>query len=1055
MEEIQDDDQRYSEACYYDKEQEMWVDSQYQPVQLPGIFSPLHGGESDFDPLENAQQDARQRRFSYSYKDFKYKGNQLKDNLTIAALQVFKSEWSAHVLSSRLTEAQQTNELLSRGLAGKAKVLVSQKFGAAMATTEAKVIMDFLESKISAHLGLLGKMEMVKKVQQDIREESLVNFFLSLDAVFQSTPNKSDDQKIEAAFGAIRAQSFKMSLAKKEKKWKGNWQTFQEVANEIWGSMGGKDTESEEIIKLRQQLNFIQSQAENRERELINRIDQQQRRCDDQINVVKQNFARPSPIDQPRFFNKMICFKCGVQGHKAGTCPNANMPDQNRSKKSCSLHGDNFSHTTAQCRQLRFQQQAGARGGRPPQRVQFLNDSIDIKPVVVSNNNDSTKYNVVMDSSDARIECNIEKKSNLLSSKSSEEPANLEPAKPANEKDEKEVEEGSRFTLRRAKNVKTNSSSLFLSAALEDYYQKPIFRTKRNNEKKEPKKKRVPAKWRDSNSVNSIMDIEILKVKGRVNDLVDEQILVDTGARSNVISKEMVQKLNLLHQIVPTEIRLSTANNSSLQVLGKIELAVKWQKELAVENVSFNYASYQDQVDSINSCPQIEVGQSRQPVDRPQGQFLIDFIVVEELSVPIILGTKGIKEMNMLIDFQIERIIVDGEYYPFINARRSDELRTVKKAIVPPSCIHSIEIEGDLIQGVYSIEEACQDSPIQVIEAGFTADKGRNRFKIWVKNLSKEEWTIPAKSRIAVAINPTPIPEAERSQEDNIQVQVQGETRKIATISSQSSQPPIVIRDYEERINASEEKRMLRDEMITGKNMTNKEREILFEVIKKEEATFREKLTEEIRSDSLPKYSIKLKEDATPHIAAMGRLSPDKEDMLDTEISDLWKRGLIEYSDGTWRARVVLVKKKDGKWRRCIDYRVLNEMTIADSYPMVRIDETLDQLGKAKYFSKLDMVEGYYQIPLHENSKTYTGFATRSGFYQWKYLPMGFKNAGAAFQRQMDTVLGNMRFKFCIPYIDDIIIYSQTFEEHIEHLKQVFEQFRKFGLFVKMSKCEF
>jgi len=72
---------------------------------------------------------------------------------------------------------------------------------------------------------------------------------------------------------------------------------------------------------------------------------------------------------------------------------------------------------------------------------------------------------------------------------------------------------------------------------------------------------------------------------------------------------------------------------------------------------------------------------------------------------------------------------------------------------------------------------------------------------------------------------------------------------------------------------------------------------------------------------------------------------------------------------------------------------------------MTRIDETLDQLGKAKYFSKLDMVEGYYQIPLHEDSKAYTGFATRSGFYQWKYLPMGFKNAGAAFQRQMDTVL--------------------------------------------------
>ncbi|HYN44559.1 MAG TPA: retropepsin-like aspartic protease, partial [Candidatus Limnocylindrales bacterium] len=115
--------------------------------------------------------------------------------------------------------------------------------------------------------------------------------------------------------------------------------------------------------------------------------------------------------------------------------------------------------------------------------------------------------------------------------------------------------------------------------------------------------KRRPAKWRDnSNLVNSIFDIEILKVKGRLNDLIDEQILVDNGARSNVVSRETIRKLNLLHQIVPTEIRLSTANNSSLQVLGKIELVVKWQKELAMESTFFNYAAYQDELDSINSC---------------------------------------------------------------------------------------------------------------------------------------------------------------------------------------------------------------------------------------------------------------------------------------------------------------------------------------------------------------------------------------------------------------------------------------------------------------------
>ncbi|HYN44554.1 MAG TPA: retropepsin-like aspartic protease, partial [Candidatus Limnocylindrales bacterium] len=256
----------------------MWADSQYQPVQLPGIISPLHGGETGFDSRTDEDLNDVPNRLFHD-KVEKYKGIQFRDNLSIAVFQSFKSEWKAYVLSTRLPKAQQTRQLLSRGLAGKAIVVVSQRFGEEIGDIEADTILNFLEEKVCAHLGVLGKMDLMKKV------------------------------------------------------------------------------------------------------------------------------------------------------------------------------------------------------------------------------------------------------------------------------------------------------------------------------------KRRPAKWRDnSNLVNSIFDIEILKVKGRLNDLIDEQILVDTGARSNVVSRETIRKLNLLHQIVPTEIRLSTANNSSLQVLGKIELVVKWQKELAMESTFFNYAAYQDELDSINSC---------------------------------------------------------------------------------------------------------------------------------------------------------------------------------------------------------------------------------------------------------------------------------------------------------------------------------------------------------------------------------------------------------------------------------------------------------------------
>ncbi len=401
----------------------------------------------------------------------------------------------------------------------------------------------------------------------------------------------------------------------------------------------------------------------------------------------------------------------------------------------------------------------------------------------------------------------------------------------------------------------------------------------------------------------------------------------------------------------------------------------------------------------------------------------IQFIVVDELSVPIILGMKGIKIMNMVIDVVKERITIGNIKYPFINMDRSVNVMTMEDTTIDARSMRMIKMKGNFENCIYSIENASVNPNIIIEDGGISADEGENEFYVIIKNLSEQKINIPKNYILAKARNP---------------------------LASQQHQEAINnIQDN------NSESRIKREQLIIGPQVSNNMRNELFKVIKEEEKIFQDQLTEEIREDKIPKYSIKLKPEATPHIAAMGRQAPDKETILEQQVQDLLSRGLIEAGDGSWRARVILVKKKDGKRRRCIDYRVLNDMTITDSYPMVRIDETLDQLGKAKFFSKLDMVEGYYQIPLDNASKEYTGFATRSGFYQWKYLPMGFKNAGAAFQRQMDTVIGKGRFKFCIPYIDDIVIYSDTFEEHLEHLKFVFAQFRKFGLYVKLSKCEF
>lgn len=127
---------------------------------------------------------------------------------------------------------------------------------------------------------------------------------------------------------------------------------------------------------------------------------------------------------------------------------------------------------------------------------------------------------------------------------------------------------------------------------------------------------------------------------------------------------------------------------------------------------------------------------------------------------------------------------------------------------------------------------------------------------------------------------------------------------------------------------------------------------------------------------------------------------------------------------------------------------------IPDSYPMPRIDDMLDNLHGARYFSKLDMTDGFWQVGLDEKSREWTGLATRSKFWRWKVLPQGIMNSASAFQRVMDRVLGELKWKCVMYYIDDLIIYSKTIEEH-EHIRLVLQKLKEYGICAKLGKCQF
>jgi hypothetical protein len=176
---------------------------------------------------------------------------------------------------------------------------------------------------------------------------------------------------------------------------------------------------------------------------------------------------------------------------------------------------------------------------------------------------------------------------------------------------------------------------------------------------------------------------------------------------------------------------------------------------------------------------------------------------------------------------------------------------------------------------------------------------------------------------------------------------------------------------------------------------------------------------------------------------------------LKKQLEELQQSGFIRPSSSPWGAPVLFVKKKDGSMRMCVDYRGLNEVTIKNKYPLPRIDDLFDQLKGAKYFSKIDLRSGYHQLKIKESDIPKMAFVTRYGQFEFTVMSFGLTNAPAYFMNLMNKVFMKELDKFVIFFIDDILIYSKSVEEHEQHLRVVLEKLRAHKLYAKFRKCEF
>ena len=232
-------------------------------------------------------------------------------------------------------------------------------------------------------------------------------------------------------------------------------------------------------------------------------------------------------------------------------------------------------------------------------------------------------------------------------------------------------------------------------------------------------------------------------------------------------------------------------------------------------------------------------------------------------------------------------------------------------------------------------------------------------------------------------------------------------------------------------------------------------REQLKSIIDEFKDVFPEKLPAGRPPKRSVEFEINLEEGAKPPSRPPYRLGPAEQDEMEIQIKDLLAQGFIRPSASPFGAPVLFAPKKDGRWRMCFDYRALNKQTIKDRYPLPRIDELMERLGKARVFTKLDLASGYHQIAIKEADIHKTAFRTNRGQYEFIVMPFGVTNAPSTFQRLMNKIFGNEINQFILVYLDDILVFSRLIEEHWQHLRIALQRLREAKLYGRIHKCDF
>lgn len=279
---------------------------------------------------------------------------------------------------------------------------------------------------------------------------------------------------------------------------------------------------------------------------------------------------------------------------------------------------------------------------------------------------------------------------------------------------------------------------------------------------------------------------------------------------------------------------------------------------------------------------------------------------------------------------------------------------------------------------------------------------------------------------------------------------------KIAQMEPLDKDPPITSDTHLLTISAvtevsPSEHKVLWDIVSTITHLSNSEKELLFVLLMEYADVF--SFHSDLGRTNLTKHHIDTG-DSQPIHQLPRRVSPARRQEVRQLLNEMLKNDIIQPSNSPWSSPIILVRKRDGSTRFCIDYRKVNSVTRKDAYPLPRVDDILDTLGGSKWFSTLDLKSGYWQVEVDSSSREKTAFTTSEGLYEFKVMPFGLCNAPATFQRLMNRVLCDVNWVECLVYIDDTVVIGRTFEQHLSNLGTVLSRLRQAGLKLQPAKCK-